>query len=169
MCEVNKYTFISSSFSAFHTRLCHIFPIRINLELCIFLRDCRTPWTGDQPFRYSYVSEICCSTLRWTDRAIYLNFFNSNIGGGGGIQLGPLGTSTSNCPIVPAPCEWLLGWIISWVDDWQEKPEILREKLPQCQFGHHKSHKTWPVPNPGRRVRKTATNCLSWPRHSSGG
>jgi hypothetical protein len=32
--------------------------------------------------------------------------FNSHRGGGGGVQLGPLGTSATEWPIVPAPSDY---------------------------------------------------------------
>jgi hypothetical protein len=35
-----------------------------------------------------------------------IHFFNSNSGEGGGVQLGPLGTSATNHRIVPAPGDY---------------------------------------------------------------
>jgi hypothetical protein len=36
----------------------------------------------------------------------FLPFFSSNNGGGGEVQLGPLGTAATNRPILPAPGDY---------------------------------------------------------------
>jgi hypothetical protein len=59
-------------------------------------------------------------------------------GGGGGVQLGPLGTTAINRPIVPPPrvimmVEKLVEWL-AW------ETEVLAENLPQCRFVHQKPH-----------------------------
>jgi hypothetical protein len=47
---------------------------------------------------------VICSRLRCH---VHFNFFNwySGGGGGGGVQLGPLDTTATNRPIVPAPVD----------------------------------------------------------------
>jgi hypothetical protein len=62
---------------------------------------------------------------RYTDyapahsRKIKLNWY----GGGGGVQLGPLGTATTNGPIVSAPGNW-------WNGDWQGTRSTRRKRGP---------------------------------------
>jgi hypothetical protein len=88
-------------------------------------------------------------------------FFNSKrVGGGGGVQLGPFGTSATNCPILPAPGDY---------DDGEFGRTMIgrgnrstRRKPVQCHFVHHKSHMTSPGANSGRQGGKPATNRLSY-------
>jgi hypothetical protein len=61
--------------------------------------------------------------------------------------MGPLGTSATEWPIVPAPGDY---------DDGEfgglkiaRETEVLGEKLPQRYFAHHKSHLTRPGFEPG--------------------
>jgi hypothetical protein len=57
---------------------------------------------------------------------------------GGGVQLGPLGTATTNRPIVPAPGDYDDGEIGGIMIGGET--EVLGENLPQCSFVHHKLH-----------------------------
>jgi hypothetical protein len=65
-------------------------------------------------------------------------FFNSN--SGGGVQLGPLGTSVINWPIVPALSDYDDGEFCGMTIG--RETEVLGENLLQCQFVHHKFHMT---------------------------
>jgi hypothetical protein len=70
----------------------------------------------------------------------YYNFFLIRIKGGG-IQMGPLGTSATEWPIVPAPGDY---------DDGEfGGMKIGRGNLPQRHFVHHKSHLIRPGFEPG--------------------
>jgi hypothetical protein len=53
---------------------------------------------------------------------------------GGGVQLGPLGTSATNRPIVPAPGV-MMEKLVEWVAG---ETEEFGENLPQCRFVHHR-------------------------------
>jgi hypothetical protein len=66
------------------------------------------------------------------------NFFNLN--SGGGVQLGPLSTSATNWPIVPAPCDYEDGEFGGMMVG--KGNRSTGENLPQCHCVHHKSHIT---------------------------
>jgi hypothetical protein len=55
---------------------------------------------------------------------------------GGWVQLGPLGTVTTNWPIVPAPGDYDDGEIGGIIGG---ETEVLGENLPQCRFVHYKT------------------------------
>jgi hypothetical protein len=80
---------------------------------------------------------------------------------GGGVQLGPLGTATTDCPIVPAPGDYLWWWVIRWNEDWQAKKKYSEKTYPSATLST--TNPTWPDPglNRGRRGGKPATNRLS--------
>jgi hypothetical protein len=80
---------------------------------------------------------------------------------GGGVQMGPLGTSVTECPIVPGP-GWLWWWRIWWNEDWQGKPKYSEKICPSATLST--TNPTWPDPgaNPGCRGGKPATNRLSY-------
>jgi hypothetical protein len=76
-------------------------------------------------------------------------------------KLGPLGTSATEWPIVPAPGDYDDGefW---WNEDWQGKPKYSEKNCPSATLST--IDRIWPEPglNPGRRGRKPATNRLSY-------
>jgi hypothetical protein len=55
---------------------------------------------------------------------------------GGGVQLGSLGTSATNWPIVPAPGDYEDGGFGRMKI--RKGNEVLGENLPQCHFVRHK-------------------------------
>jgi hypothetical protein len=78
---------------------------------------------------------------------------------GGGVQLGSLGTSATNWPIVPAAGDYEdgeFGGIM--IGKGNRSTSILRKPAPV----HHKSHMTWPGSKPGRRGGRPATNHFSY-------
>jgi hypothetical protein len=86
-------------------------------------------------------------------------FFLIQLVRGGGVELGPLGTSATNWLIVPAP-----GWRMENLVEWllAGETEVLGENLPQCRSVYHKSYVIWPGANLGHLGGKPATNRLSY-------
>jgi hypothetical protein len=78
-----------------------------------------------------------------------------------GVQLGPLGTAATDCPIVVCP-GWLWWWRIWWNEDWHVKPKYSEKTSPRATSST--TNPTWPDPgsNPSRRGGKPATNRLSY-------
>jgi hypothetical protein len=80
-----------------------------------------------------------------------------------GVRLSPLGTSTTNWPIVPTPDDrWWWMWSNRWNENWQWKPKYSEETCPSATL--FTTNRTWPDlgSNPGRRGGKLATNRLSY-------
>jgi hypothetical protein len=76
-------------------------------------------------------------------------------------MLGPLRTSATEWPIVPAPGDYDDGeFLVEWRLAGETK--VLGKKLPQRHFVHHKSHLPHPGSNPSRRGGKPATIRLSY-------
>jgi hypothetical protein len=78
-----------------------------------------------------------------------------------GVWLSPLGTSPTNCSIVPVPDDrWV--WSIWWNENWQGKPKYLKKTCASDTLST--THPTWPGlwSNLGRRDGKPATNRLSY-------
>jgi hypothetical protein len=75
--------------------------------------------------------------------------------------MGPLGTSATEWPNVPAPCDYD-DKRIWWNEDWQAKPTYSEKTCPSATLSTTKP--TWPDPgaNPDRRSGKPATNRLSY-------
>jgi hypothetical protein len=76
------------------------------------------------------------------------------------VELGPLGTSGTEWPIVPDPGDCDDG-AIGGMKIGRGNRSTWR-KLPQRHFVHQKSHLRNPGSNPGRRGGKPATNRLSY-------
>jgi hypothetical protein len=78
----------------------------------------------------------------------------------GGMRLGPLGTSATNWPILPAPNDRRV-WSSRWNDNWQGKPKY--SKKPFSTRALSTTNPTRPDlgSNPYRRVGKPAANGLS--------
>jgi hypothetical protein len=74
--------------------------------------------------------------------------------------LGPLGTTTTNTPIVPAPGDYDDGEI-GGMKIGKGKRNTWR-KSAQCRVVRHEPHMLCPDTNPGRRFGKPATNRLSY-------
>jgi hypothetical protein len=61
-------------------------------------------------------------------------------------KLGPLGTSATYWPIVPAPGDCEMKNLVEWMAG---ETEVLGENLPRRHLVHHKSHLTRPGIEPG--------------------
>jgi hypothetical protein len=57
----------------------------------------------------------------------FLNFFLVSCGG---VRLSPIGTSTTNWPIVPAPDGRWWVWSSRWNENWQGKPKYWKKTSP---------------------------------------
>jgi hypothetical protein len=64
--------------------------------------------------------------------------------------MGPLGTSTTEWPIVPAPGDYDDGEFDGMKIGRGDRST--RRNLPHCHFVHHKSHLTIPGREPGKPV-----------------
>jgi hypothetical protein len=67
---------------------------------------------------------------------IFFNWYSVG-GGGGGVQLGPLGTAATSRPILPDPGDYDDGEIGGMIS---RGNEVLGENLPQGCFVYHKPH-----------------------------
>jgi hypothetical protein len=74
-------------------------------------------------------------------------------------KLGPLCTSATYWPIVPARVIVRMENLVEWM---ARETEVLGENLPWRHFVHHKSHLTRPGIEPGPRGGKPATNHFSY-------
>jgi hypothetical protein len=86
---------------------------------------------------------------------------------GGGVQLGPLGTTATNRPIVSAPVDYddreIGGMTIG------RGNRSTRRKLAPVPLCPTQTPTCYPDENPGRGGGKPVTNSLSWPCRSSRG
>jgi hypothetical protein len=74
-------------------------------------------------------------------------------GGGGGVQLGPLGTTATNSLLCQPRVIMIMEKLV--------ETEVLGENLPHCRFVQQKPHML-PGREPGPRGGKPATNRLSY-------
>jgi hypothetical protein len=81
-------------------------------------------------------------------------------GKGGGVQLGPFGTTATNRPIVPAPGDYDDGEIGGRIIGMGNR-STCRKPAP-VSFGPPQTPHACPDANPGRRGGKPATNRLSY-------
>jgi hypothetical protein len=73
--------------------------------------------------------------------------------------LGPLATTATNRPIVPASSDYDDGEIGGMM--MEGETEVLGENLSQCLFVHHKPYMLCSDAKPRRRGGKPATNRLN--------
>jgi hypothetical protein len=81
----------------------------------------------------------------------------------GGVWLSPLGTWATNWPIVPDRHDrWCWMWSSQWNENWQGKQKYSEKTYLNATLPT--TNPTWLDlgSNPGRRVRKQATNRLSY-------
>jgi hypothetical protein len=89
-----------------------------------------------------------------------LMFFLNWYSGGGGVQLGPLGTATTSRPIVPAPGDYDDGEIGGTMIG-RGKRSTRRKPAPAPLCPTQTPH-ACPDANPGRRDGKPAPNRLNY-------
>jgi hypothetical protein len=87
-------------------------------------------------------------------------FFNWYWGGGGGVQLRPLGTASTNRPIVPAPGDYDDGEIGGMMIG--KKNRSTRRKPAPVSLCPPQIPQAFPDANPGRCGRNPATNRLGY-------
>jgi hypothetical protein len=81
-----------------------------------------------------------------------------------GVRLCPLGSSVTDCPIIPVSgvrCVWSI--LVEW--ELAGETEVLRVNSAQCHHVHHKSHMTWPVVEPRAAAvgrRKLTARAMAW-------
>jgi hypothetical protein len=56
---------------------------------------------------------------------------------GGGVQLGPLGTTSTNCLLCQPQMIMMMEKLVEWL---AAETEVLGENQPQYSFVHHKPH-----------------------------
>jgi hypothetical protein len=78
------------------------------------------------------------------------------------VRLSPLGTSVTNCPIVPAPDNRWWPWRSQWNENWQGRPKYWEKTCPSGTLST--TNPTWRDLgcNSGRRGGKPTTNRLSF-------
>jgi hypothetical protein len=79
-----------------------------------------------------------------------------------GVRLSPLGTSTTNWPILPAPNDRWRMWSSRCNENWQRKPKYSEKTCPSATLSN--TNPIWPDlgSSPCRRCGKPATNRLSY-------
>jgi hypothetical protein len=120
---------------------------------------------GENIPRYSshaLKSLLSLSVLHYPISASPLSLLSSLLVPWGGVRVSPLGTSTTNWPIVAPDHRWRWMWSSQWNDNWQGKPKYSEKFFPSATLST--TNPTWPDlgSNPGRRGGKSATNSLSY-------